>query len=90
LLLKILNINLVLGLDLINKFKLKLLQNYKIFQKFEINDKIINEEIITNYSNNEQKFKNIFNSNDCNELKINLSEISFGKCVQMFEFKNFL
>jgi hypothetical protein len=80
------NQSLVLGLDLINKFKLKILQNYKIFQNFEINDKIFNEEILTNYSNTEQNSKTIFNNNDCNELKINLSEISFEKCVQN-EFK---
>ncbi len=75
------NYNLILGLDLINKFKLKLLENYTIFQTFEINNKIFNEKIITNYSNSEQKSQTIFDNKNLNELKINLSEISLEKSL---------
>ncbi len=42
--------DLVLGLDLINKFKLKMLENYKIFQTYEINNKLIEEEILKLFS----------------------------------------
>jgi hypothetical protein len=41
--------DLVLGLDLINKFKLKMLENYKVFQTYEINNELIVEKILSNY-----------------------------------------
>jgi hypothetical protein len=64
--------DLVLGLDLINKFKLKMLENYKIFQTYEINNELIEEEIASNYSINSQTN---FDSNESNELKINLNDL---------------
>ena len=42
----------LIGLDLIELFKLKMNENFKIYQFFVKNDIIFEEEILSNYSNN--------------------------------------
>jgi hypothetical protein len=49
-----------------------MLENYKIFQTYEINNELIEEEIASNYSINSQTN---FDSNESNELKINLNDL---------------
>jgi hypothetical protein len=73
--------DLVLGLDLINKFKLKMLENYKIFQTYEINNELIEEEILSNYSVNSQINEAIFENKEMNELKINLNELQTNENI---------
>ena len=74
------NYDFVVGLDLVQNFTLNLTDDLKLYQKIQINDDIILDEIITNYScshNNRSKDPNSIGqstkTNECSVCKMNNS-----------------
>jgi len=61
--------NMLIGLDLIKLFKLSINKDFKIYQSIKIHGQIIQEEIISNYSNTKNLQVNTIQVNDESENK---------------------